>query len=229
MPGVASGFSVGVDPAGWDESQDSVGAHLGCPLGSGGFRIDTLIVMTFGPVKELLAAYQPTGSDERTDADRASELVQNAEDPWTQGHFFHLTGSALVVHPPTQRVLLRWHAHQQAWLQVGGHGDPGESDPLQVALREGREETGLTDLRPWPDRELVHVVIVSAAAKGDGPAHQHADLRFVLATAAPDAVRPEKPEAELRWLTIAEALELTTEENLRETIRRVASLLDLHR
>ena len=36
------------------------------------------------------------------------------------------------------------HADYKRW--VGGHFDPGESDPVAVAFREAREETGLTDL-----------------------------------------------------------------------------------
>jgi 8-oxo-dGTP pyrophosphatase MutT (NUDIX family) len=42
-------------------------------------------------------------------------------------------------------------AQPGGWLQVGGHGDPGEGDPLAIALREAAEETGLSDLVPWPD------------------------------------------------------------------------------
>jgi 8-oxo-dGTP pyrophosphatase MutT (NUDIX family) len=52
-------------------------------------------------------------------------------------------GSALVVNPSSRHVLLRWHERIGRWMQVGGHGDPGEHDPWQVALREAREETGL--------------------------------------------------------------------------------------
>ena len=36
---------------------------------------------------------------------------------------------------------------------------------------------------------------------------------------------PEVPGAPLRWLTLAEARELTTEPNLRETLNRVERLL----
>ncbi|WP_172832347.1 NUDIX hydrolase [Nakamurella panacisegetis] len=182
--------------------------------------------MTSDPLLELLSNYHPADSAERADLDRASALIRTVEDPWTQALSLHVTGSALVVHPPTKRVLLRWHARQQAWLQVGGHGDPGEIDPLAVALREAGEETGLPDLHPWPDSALVHLVVVPVAAKGDSGPHEHADLRFVLATSTPDDVRPEKPGAELRWLTVDDALALTSEDNLRETIRRVGVLLN---
>ncbi len=69
------------------------------------------------------------------------------------------------------------------------------------------------------------MVIVAVPAAGDDPAHEHADVRFFLATRTPDAIVPERPDAPLRWLTLPEAQELTTETNLRETLNRVGRLL----
>ena len=172
-------------------------------------------------IAELLAGYQPAGPAEAADVARLTGLIETEPDMWSRAVPLHVTASALVVHPPTSRVLLRWHQRQRAWLQVGGHGDPGETDPLAIALREAREETGLTDLAPWPSGALTQVVIVPVPAGAGEPAHEHADLRFVFATAEPGAARPEKPDAPLRWVTVAEAEQLTAEENLRETLRRI--------
>lgn len=177
------------------------------------------------PVALLLSDYVPSGAAEEADVRRILQLTRAEADVWSQQLPLHLTGSALVVHPDTGRLLLRWHARQQSWLQVGGHGDAGELDPLQVALREGVEETGLADLRPWPGPGLLHAVVVSVPAKGESPAHQHADLRFVLATDSPDAAREERPDAPLRWVRLDEALSLTAEDNLRESIHRLRRLL----
>jgi 8-oxo-dGTP pyrophosphatase MutT (NUDIX family) len=122
-------------------------------------------------------------------------------------------------------VLLRWHQRQQAWLQVGGHGDPGESDPLAIATREAHEETGLADLAPWPSAEIRHVVIVSVPAGKGEPAHEHADIRFYMATDVPNAAHEENAGAPLRWLSLAEARAATSEPNLRETLARMERLL----
>lgn len=176
-------------------------------------------------IQDLLQTYQPDGAAEAADVARVRALLERSPDPYPRSLPLHLTGSALIVAPDSGRVLLRWHPRQQAWLQVGGHGDPGERDPLGIARREAAEETGLTDLVPWPDAQLRHVVIVAVPAAGDDPAHEHADVRFFLATRTPDAIVAERPDAPLRWLALPEALELTTETNLRETLNRAGRLL----
>ena len=173
----------------------------------------------------LLDRYRPQGGTEAADVQRVRAVTEAAGDPYQRDLPLHVTASALIVHPPTARVLLRWHQRQQAWLQVGGHGDPGETDPLTIVAREAEEETGLSDLAPWPDAEVKHVVIVDVPAGKGEPPHQHADVRFFMATQSPDAIRPESPHAPLRWLSPAEAHDLTTEPNLRETLARIEPLL----
>jgi len=176
-------------------------------------------------IRDILRRYQPEGEAETADVARVRALAESTPDPYPRSLPLHVTGSGLIVHPDSGRVLLRWHPRQQAWLQVGGHGDPGELDPLGIAQREAAEETGLTDLVPWPGPQLRHVVIVSVPAAGADPAHEHADVRFFLATRTPGAVVPEGPDAPLRWLTFPEARELSTEANLRETLNRAERLL----
>ena len=177
------------------------------------------------PLAALLDGYRPEGEAESADLPRIRALAETADDPWRRDLPLHVTASALIVHPPSARVLLRWHQRQQAWLQVGGHGDPGERDPLAIALREAGEETGLADLAPWPDAALRQAVIVGVPAGNGEPAHEHADLRFFMATGAPDAVRAENEHAPLRWLSLAQAREATSEANLRETLTRLERLL----
>jgi 8-oxo-dGTP pyrophosphatase MutT (NUDIX family)/hypothetical membrane protein len=173
----------------------------------------------------LLDRYRPEDGTEIADVRRLRALTQATGDPWRRELPLHVTASVLIAHPPTARVLLRWHQRQQAWLQVGGHGDPGESDPLAIATREAQEETGLADLEPWPDAQIRHVVIVGVPAGKGEPAHEHADVRFFMATQTPAAARPENAQAALRWLSLAAAREATSEPNLIQTLARMERLL----
>jgi 8-oxo-dGTP pyrophosphatase MutT (NUDIX family) len=172
---------------------------------------------------DALAALQPADDAEAADLRRVLAMVASEPDPWSRLIPMHLTASALVVDPAQARVLLRWHAKQQRWLQVGGHADPGETDPWLVALREAIEETALDDLVPWPGPEarLAQLVIVHVNEVPPEPAHQHADLRYLLATDDPAAVPPEVEGVPLRWCTIDEALSLAD--------RGLAKLLELVR
>jgi 8-oxo-dGTP pyrophosphatase MutT (NUDIX family) len=173
----------------------------------------------------LLERYEPDGEAETADLKRVRSLAETVDDPWRRVLPLHVTASALIVHPETAQVLLRWHQRQQAWLQVGGHGDPGESDPLAIALREAAEETGLADLVPWPDAQLRHLAIVGVPAGKGEPAHEHADLRYFMATETPEAARAENEDAPLRWLSLAQARDATSEANLLETMTRLERLL----
>lgn len=180
------------------------------------------------PLRAALAAYAPRGADEARDVARLLAVV-DAGDAWSRGLPLHVTASALVVHPPTRRVLLRWHARMQRWLQVGGHADAGETDPWAIAVREAEEETGLTDLAPpsaAPDRTPVQVVVVPVPAGKGESAHEHGDLRYLLATAHPEAARAESAEAPVRWCTVAEARAAVAEANLHVLLDRAAEALD---
>jgi 8-oxo-dGTP pyrophosphatase MutT (NUDIX family) len=173
----------------------------------------------------LLAGYQAAGEIETADLERMVDLTTAAQDPWARTLPLHFTASALVVHPASRRVLLRWHPKLGQWLQVGGHGDPGELDPIQIALREAREETGLVDLAPWPDARLLHAAVCHVPESAREPEHEHADLRYVFATEDPEAISPENEHAPLRWLSLDEARALVGSNNISDTLERLGRLL----
>jgi hypothetical protein len=76
------------------------------------------------------------------------------------------------------------------------------------------------------ERVPVHMVVGPVPACGAEPAHEHADIRYALATTHPDHSRAEAPDAALRWLGFDEARAETTELNLVEFLDRVERLMD---
>ena len=174
-------------------------------------------------VGAALDGFEPGSEEEARDVARIRELAA-AGDPWARSSPLHVTGSAVIVHPASRRVLLRWHERMRSWLHVGGHGEAGETGPAAVALREATEETALHDLVPGPDAARpcrLHVAIVPVPAGRGEPEHQHADFRYALATASPDAAVAENHAARLRWLSIPEAIDAVAEDNLRITFERI--------
>jgi 8-oxo-dGTP pyrophosphatase MutT (NUDIX family) len=171
--------------------------------------------------------FVPRGDEEVRDVVRVRDLA-GAPDPWSRSSLIHATGTAVVIHPESRRVLLRWHDRLGAWLLVGGHADPGEAHPAAIARREALEETGLEDLEPWPRPEeptLVQVTVVPVPAGRGEPAHEHADLRYVLATARPELARAESEATPLRWLSFPDAVATVGDDNVWVSLTRVERML----
>jgi 8-oxo-dGTP pyrophosphatase MutT (NUDIX family) len=178
-------------------------------------------------VSASLATFSALDPREEEDLEAIREVAANAH-PFDRALRFHLTASALVIEPQSARVLLRWHTRHGSWMQVGGHGDPGESAPYAVALREAVEETGLVDLVSFPDvaaPRLIQVAVVPVPANAKEPAHLHGDLRYVMATSSPDAIVAESVDNPLRWCSFAEAETLVGVDNLHTLLVRTEELL----
>jgi 8-oxo-dGTP pyrophosphatase MutT (NUDIX family) len=133
----------------------------------------------------------------------------------------HLTGSAVVVSAPGDRVLLLHHRKLGRWLQPGGHAEPGERDGEVVALREAREETGIEGLALHPSAPRpLDVDVHPIPARRDEPAHRHLDLRYLVVAPAGATLRRQAAEARaLRWFTWDELAALALDPGLRRALR----------
>jgi 8-oxo-dGTP pyrophosphatase MutT (NUDIX family) len=134
----------------------------------------------------------------------------------------HFTGSALVVHPDREHVLLLLHAKAGLWLQPGGHAD-GEADLGDVALREATEETGIDGLvvrRPAVDLDI-HVFRPKV-----GPPHTHLDVRYVVLSPSGE-VPPGNHESEaIRWVTADQLADFEVDEGLLRLTRRGLAIVN---
>jgi 8-oxo-dGTP pyrophosphatase MutT (NUDIX family) len=166
---------------------------------------------------QRLQGHQPHDAEEARDLETIRAFVQLHQEPFDRGILEgHLTGSALVVSAEGDRVLLLHHRKLDRWLQPGGHGDPGETAGEAVALREALEETGLAGLvlHPRAPRPL-DVDVHDIPARGEEPAHQHLDLRYlVLAPAGARIARQVEETNDLRWFSWDEAFALGLDSGL---------------
>ena len=110
----------------------------------------------------------------------------------------HVTASAFVV--SARGVVLHLHRRLGIWVQPGGHVDSGETPEL-AALRETREETGLT-ARHLVAPRLFHVDV------HPGPrGHTHYDLRYLVVAPPNDPAPAPGESSEVYWFAFPAALE----------------------
>jgi 8-oxo-dGTP pyrophosphatase MutT (NUDIX family) len=138
----------------------------------------------------------------------------------------HLTGSAWIVSPDRRATLLTHHGKLAKWLQLGGHAD-GDPDLLAVALREAREESGLTRLAPV-GTGLFDVDRHWIGARGSEPGHWHYDLRFMIEADPAEPLTLTSESTALSWVSVSEVGALNPEESIARMVRKTQALRPDH-
>jgi 8-oxo-dGTP pyrophosphatase MutT (NUDIX family) len=166
-----------------------------------------------------LDLYRPFDEEERAVLEILRRFVQENENCFERFlHVGHITGSAWIVDPAREQVLLTHHRRLDKWLQLGGHAD-GEPDVLKVALREAREESGIDGIRPV-NESVFDVDVHEIPAQGRDPAHFHYDVRFLLEA---DHSRPLMLTSEskaLAWVRLSEVVQLTGERSVLRMVEK---------
>jgi 8-oxo-dGTP pyrophosphatase MutT (NUDIX family) len=184
-------------------------------------------------ILDLLERYIEAYPADLVHADHVRQFVRAHDDCFERScREGHVTGSAWILSPDLRQVLLAHHRKLDRWLQLGGHAD-GQSDPLEVALREAREESGLLRFTPVPGVRSAHgaptlpldVDVHLIPARGDEPAHLHHDVRYLLiATPGQELVLSDESN-ELRWVERALLASFVDEESLLRMERKTRVLL----
>jgi 8-oxo-dGTP pyrophosphatase MutT (NUDIX family) len=144
----------------------------------------------------------------------------SSEGAFSRSHFVpgHFTASCYILDDGA-RLLLHHHRRLNRWLQMGGHVE-GDESPALAALREGAEESGLSDLRLSGEIFDLDVHAIPAA-KGE-PQHDHFDVRYVARTHVPEAIAIDRAESnDLLWVTLDRAAELMPGPESQRVIRKI--------
>jgi 8-oxo-dGTP pyrophosphatase MutT (NUDIX family) len=186
------------------------------------------------PLLQMLARYREAFLTETAVVDRICRLVEahpNCFDRTCRPG--HITAAAWIVSADRRRSLMTHHRKLDRWLQLGGHAD-GQSHVEEAALREAREESGLThfdivaiDGVVMPFDIDVHDIPARYDNQGQviEDAHEHHDIRFLMIARGEERISVSDESHDLGWFTPEEVLQRTNEESILRMLRKALELL----
>lgn len=122
----------------------------------------------------------------------------------------HFTGSAILLHAPTRRILMSFHPWYKLWLQLGGH-DEGENNPVAISAREAWEESGIDDswVCDWPVRIDPHPAEKCKAVNGKHH-NWHYDICYMAIT-NDENFHISNESVDMGWVSIKELRQYVAE------------------
>lgn len=186
-------------------------------------------------LEDQLLRYEPFNEQEAGDLALILHCLRTEPEVFSRENALcHLTASAWIVNAQRNRVLMAYHNLYRSWAWLGGHAD-GETDLLAVALREAREESGITHVRPVSQEPFsVESLTVDGHVKRGVyvSSHLHLNVTYLLEADEADAlcVKPDENSG-VRWFAPAEALEACSEPWMREHVyqKLISKCLDRSR
>lgn len=172
---------------------------------------------------QKLAQHTPHDANEATMLAQIARFVAGYETCFERTlKVGHITGSAWIIDLDRSHALLTHHRKLDRWLQLGGHSD-GDANTLNVALREGQEESGLQTLRPVSEA-IFDVDVHLIPARKDEPDHYHYDVRFLLEADRNIPLVISEESNELAWVPLEEIFNLAPDASIRRMVEKSLAL-----
>lgn len=164
---------------------------------------------------ESIRTYQPFNEQEEMDKSLILNWIENQDDAFSRDNTVaHMTASAWVVNKDRSRVLMVYHNIYDSWSWLGGHAD-GETDLLAVAIREVKEEAGISCVRPVSEKifSLESLTVDGHVKRGKYvSSHLHLNVTYLLEADSEEQVFVKEDEnSGVSWFPPEEALKKSTE------------------
>lgn len=181
-------------------------------------------------LREQLLAYQPYNEQEESDRRLMLRYMDTFDDLLTRNNeLAHFTSSAWIVNAARTKALMAYHNVYQSWAWLGGHAD-GESDLLQVCLREVREESGLRAPRALSDQIYSLEILGVDAHRKRGrhvSTHVHLNATYLVEADEREAVHCKPDEnSGVRWFALDEVLDAVREPQMRVIYQKLIDKME---
>ena len=173
-------------------------------------------------IKNELLKYTPYNDQEKSDIANILSYLDKEENLYTrENKAYHFTASALVTNQSHDKVLMVYHNIYNSWSWLGGHAD-GEKNLLNTAIREVREESGISKVVPVSD-DIFSVEIIPVEGhlkKGKYiSSHLHLNVTFLLQADDTQKISVKEDEnSAVGWFSLEDAIDASTEDWFKKRI-----------
>ena len=173
-------------------------------------------------LKQNIENYLPYNEQEEVDKRIMLKYIEDFDDVLTRNNEYgHFTSAAFILTKQRTKILMIYHNIYKSWAWVGGHSD-GDSDLLNVAIKEAKEETGLKSVMPILDNiyslEILTVNGHFKRGKYVG-SHVHLNITYLLEADEKEEIRIKEDEnSGVKWISIDEVVNASSEKWIRENI-----------
>lgn len=149
---------------------------------------------------KLLGQYVPDDPNEIIFKEKMFSFIQENNDCFQRSlEYGHITGSCWLLNHTNDKALLLHHTKLDRWFQLGGHCD-GDSNVLEVAIKEAQEESGIMDIVPVLEG-IFDLDIHLIPANHKDKAHYHYDIRFLLKVTKDLPTQANIESKALKWIS----------------------------
>ena len=172
--------------------------------------------------KEQIEKYIPYNEQEERDKESMLKFIETFDNSLTRENVFgHFTASAWVVNKERTKVLMIYHNIYKSWAWTGGHAD-GETDLLQTAIREVKEETGVKNVKPvTEDIFSLEVLTVDGHIKRGKyvSSHLHLNLTYLLEVDETETLKIKEDEnSGVKWVKFEDVPNMSEEKWMVENV-----------
>lgn len=157
--------------------------------------------------------YTPENEQEARDREVMLQFMSHSHDYLNRSNMVaHFSASTWTVNKERTKTLMAYHNIYDSWAWLGGHAD-GEEDLSAVALRELREETGVTHA-VLVSREIfsLEILTVDGHIKRGAyvPSHLHFNVTYLAEADEQDPLTVNESENQaVAWWSLEDALKVS--------------------
>ena len=150
------------------------------------------------------------------------DYINNFDDTLTRKNKYgHFTSSAFVLNKERTKILMVYHKIYNSWAWPGGHSD-GDSNLLNVAMKEAKEETGIKNVIPiFKNIYSIEIISVNGHEKSEKyiSSHVHLNVTYLLEADENEKIHIKEDEnSGVKWVPIDNVLDLTSETWVRDRV-----------